>query len=163
MNYDPTLESRPHAPLVNPIPMVEMVIPMPGSWLDEMNEHGVDPGRAVAEFCCQMLHYSVPCPVSVRDDFPHIWGKSGGFDIPVGEAWKQVLVPIRRDAWQCLEAAAAMVGRSVHEVFLKVLARQLPIFAESEKEIRERTPRRNAGYAEIPSNVMQGPWLAALA
>jgi hypothetical protein len=43
-------------------------------------------------------------------------------------------VPIRADVWQCLEQAAEMVGRPVHEVFLKVLDRQLQVRAQHLRE-----------------------------
>jgi hypothetical protein len=135
MKYDPTLESRPYAPIVLPeIPRREIVIPMPGHWLDEIYRLGIDPGCAVARFVCKMFSYGIPCPVSVREDFRRNWHEIACRKIPTGGYWERMPVPIRADVWQCLEQAAELVGRPVHEVFLKVLDRQLQVRAQHLRE-----------------------------
>lgn len=154
INFAPALESRPYAPITQPeIPRCAMVVPMPERWMDELNKNHLDPGQMVASLFCNLsVSYNTPGRVSYRNDFPRIWGELKNTALPGGSEWASVLIPIRADVWQCVETAASWVKRPVHEVFLKVLARQLKVYAEARRgaPVERIAPARSRGITSAP-------------
>lgn len=157
MNYAPALESRPCAPIVLPdIPRCEIAMPMPLIWIDRLREQcRPDPGYAVSLICCRALAYDLPCRVRVNEDFPRIWNEVISSHTVPSDAWGVCPIPIRADVWHCVETAAAMVNRPAHEVFLKVLARQLSVWEGEEREKQRSHP---AAVHAVPGKLIAGPW-----
>lgn len=160
MNYAPSLESRYCDPITPPvIPRLELVIPMPGAWFDEIKAVRMNPGREVSHLVSNLFSYELPWPAQPRNDFPARWSeKLARRPIPETFEWVKALVPIREDVWHCVGKVAEMVGCTAHEVFLKCLARQLELRREEVAARPSSIPKSRKATRPAPvSNVIPFP------
>jgi hypothetical protein len=133
MKYETELVTRPAAPLE--IPQLEVVIPVPRQWFQAIYDHGYSPASMIQNLAVSGGDYDREGAES-REDFPEVFSGLGRYKIPEGESVRMRFT-MRRDIYKSFLVSASRVGKSPHEVALRIFARQLPLYLEhSRKPVR---------------------------